>query len=143
MQINKSLQQQMYQRQLDCTPTFIEVGACSFQEGMPIMCESPRRGGAGGNGSSSASSNITANPHSGSSSGANGTGSKSSFNNIDMGENLIESLADAMNELPSSSNHHHYHHNHNHNHHQNNSHFYQNGSSKPHGLIAPTTSSSS
>lgn len=64
----------MYQRQLDCTPTFIEVGAGSFQEGMPIMCESPR------------------------------ALSKTSNDSL-VGENLIESLAEAMSETPFSNNH--------------------------------------
>lgn len=69
----------MYQKQLDCTPTFIEVGAGSFQEGMPILCGSS----------------------------AESHGSQKSLNNDLLGENLIESLADAMNEtlLPHGSSH--------------------------------------
>ena len=65
------------QHKFDCTPTYIEVGSGSFQEGMPILC-----------GSSSTS------------------GSQKSLNNAVgydlLGENLIESLADAMNELNGS-----------------------------------------
>lgn len=105
---SKSLQQQMYQRQLDCTPTFIEVGAGSFQEGMPIMC------GGNGGGGESPRSNATATVsctgiNSGSSSAV---ASKSSFAEHLIGDNLIESLADAMNETASSSSSHHHHHNH-------------------------------
>jgi hypothetical protein len=70
-------------KKFDCTPTFIEVGAGSFQEGMPILC------------------------------GQNGIlrGSQKSLNNHDLianDNNLIESIADAMNESnnqSSSSNH--------------------------------------
>lgn len=70
-------------KKFDCTPTFIEVGAGSFQEGMPILC------------------------------GQNGIlrGSQKSLNNQDIttnDNNLIESIADAMNESnnqSSSSNH--------------------------------------
>jgi len=61
-------------KRFDCTPTYIEVGAGSFQEGMPII---------GSSGSQS---------------------SQRSINNQDLlGETLIESLADAMNETSISS----------------------------------------
>jgi len=61
-------------KRFDCTPTYIEVGAGSFQEGMPII---------GSSGSQS---------------------SQRSLNNQDLlGETLIESLADAMNETSISS----------------------------------------
>jgi len=72
-QINKT--SKLNQHKFDSTPTYIEVG--SFQEGMPILC-----------GSSSTN------------------GSQKSLNTAVgydlLGENLIESLADAMNELNGS-----------------------------------------
>lgn len=73
MQINQAFNNKIKNHQkIDSTPTYIEVG--SFQEGMPIMC-----------GSSSTS------------------GSQKSLNQAAgydlLGDNLIESLADAMNEI--------------------------------------------
>lgn len=81
-------------RQFDnCTPTFIEVGAGSFQDGMPIMmCESPRAGTSAGSTGVNASKGL---------SGASASASASHQE-----DNLIETLADAMNEasMPSFSN---------------------------------------
>ena len=76
MQINQAFNKIKNQQKFDTTPTYIEVG--SFQEGMPIMC-----------GSSSTS------------------GSQKSLNQAVgydlLGDNLIESLADAMNEINGSA----------------------------------------
>lgn len=72
-----SMRQQQQQQPFGCTPTFIEVGPGSYQEGMPILC------------------GALANQHR--------NGSQKSLNNGDLlGDNLIESLADAMNELNTS-----------------------------------------
>lgn len=81
MQIANSAKQKHQLKKMpfvDCTPTFIEVGAGSFQEGMPIMC------------------------------GTNGlrSGSQKSLNSgstSNESENIIESIADAMNETSSNS----------------------------------------
>ncbi len=67
----------------DCTPTFIEVGAGSYQEGMPIMR---------GPGSSGSQKSLNSVNH-----GVSG-------NSELTGENLIESIADAMNELVTNAN---------------------------------------
>ena len=69
-----------YQKMLqkfDCTPTYIEVGSGSFQEGMPVLCGSSLGG---------------------SQKSLNGNGY-----DVALGDNLIESLADAMNEVNSSN----------------------------------------
>lgn len=101
MQINaKSLQQQIYQRQtMDCTPTFIEVGAAgSFQEGMPIM-------------SAALAAADLPRVKSHSSSSTSSTSHREVVADT-TGDSLIETLADAMNENPSTSAHHHHHHHH-------------------------------
>ena len=84
MQINPSasstfpkLPYQKVLQKFDCTPTYIEVGSGSFQEGMPILCGSSLGG---------------------SQKSLNGAGY-----DVAMGDNLIESLADAMNEVNSSN----------------------------------------
>lgn len=75
MQINSNNNKS---RRYDSTPTFIEIGAGSYQEGMPILCESNLRG------SQKSLNNHQGDPY---------------------GENLIDCLADAMNELNTIQNH--------------------------------------
>ena len=89
MQIKQQQSQQMNkasknynQHKFDSTPTYIEVG--SFQEGMPIMC-----GSSSTNGSQKSLNNAIG-----------GVGGSSGVDLL--GENLIESLADAMNGLNGS-----------------------------------------
>jgi hypothetical protein len=86
-----SLNSGYHQRQMDtCTPTFIEVGAGSYQEGMPVMRSGPGSGGS----HKSSMHHQHAHHH----------GSSASSNAGDVaGENLIESIADAMNELATTT----------------------------------------
>ena len=72
MQINQPLNKIKNQQKIDTTPTYIEVG--SFQEGMPIMCGSSSTGGSQKSLNQAAGYDL-------------------------LGENIIESLADAMNEI--------------------------------------------
>ena len=77
VQITHSLSKTLKaQQKFDCTPTFIEVGAGSFQEGMPVLC--------GSQGSS--------------------RGSQKSLNKDSdlLADNIVESLAEAMNDLNTS-----------------------------------------
>ena len=75
---------------LDCTPTFIEVGAGSYQEGMPVL----RGPGSGGSVRSFGS---------GGGGGGHSSHQPVSGSNDLLGENLIETLADAMNELTATN----------------------------------------
>ena len=78
MQITHSLSKTLKaQQKFDCTPTYIEVGAGSFQEGMPILC-----GSSGSRGSQKSLNNET--------------------NNL-VGDSIVESLAEAMNDLNTSN----------------------------------------
>lgn len=63
-------------RKFDSTPTYIEVGSGSFQEGMPVMCSS----------STGSHKSLNSNPSCG-------------YDLLGGDNNLIESLADAMNEF--------------------------------------------
>ena len=79
VQITHSLSKTLKaQQKFDCTPTYIEVGAGSFQEGMPILC-----GSQGSRGSQ-----------------------KSLNKDVDLlTDSIAESLADAMNDLNTSHQH--------------------------------------
>jgi hypothetical protein len=99
MQINFPKMKKNNFENVNGTPTYIEVGSGSFKEGMPILCDSK---------SSSASSlnnihlnhNITSNQRkkNTSSSSSSNCGRNNSVDNVS-GDNLIESIADAMNEV--------------------------------------------
>lgn len=73
VQITHSLSKTLKaQQKFDCAPTFIEVGAGSFQEGMPVMCGS--QGSRGSQKSLNKDSDLLA-------------------------DSIVESLAEAMNDL--------------------------------------------